>query len=271
MARLTGTTVDDLRLLNPALTRLMTPPNYPDFELRVPPGTGEPFAVAFAGLPVTERIPWKNHTVRKGETLAAIARRYGVSVSQVRQANTLPPGSALKAGMNLQIPTYMAAPSGGHGDILRASSRDRSRTGGKTVVKVRSGDTLTSIASRYRTSVANLKEWNHLSSNTIHVGDKLVVYARQEAEAGVVAGARPAGKGGAAGQKVAAASVVPGAGGSPAKETQGGPGRTYRVRKGDTLYRIATRMSTSVEAICSLNNLSASDTLHPGTLLLIGR
>src|SRR5437867_2585244 len=46
VAKLAATTLDVLRDLNPSLTRLMTPPNYPDFELHVPMGTGERFSAA---------------------------------------------------------------------------------------------------------------------------------------------------------------------------------------------------------------------------------
>ena len=45
--------------------------------------------------------------------------------------------------------------------------------------------------------------------------------------------------------------------------------RTYRVRSGDTLYKIASRLSTTVERICRVNNLSITEPLVPGTLLHI--
>src|SRR5262249_34947684 len=85
VAGLANSTLEQIQDLNPALVRLQTPPNYPDFELHLPAGTRERFSAAYSELPVSARIPWKMHTVRAGETLLAISRRYGVSETQLRQ------------------------------------------------------------------------------------------------------------------------------------------------------------------------------------------
>jgi len=120
ISRLSGTSVDDLKRLNPSLARLQTPPNYPDFQIHLPSGSGEAFATAFTQLPRGERIPWKSHTVSKGETLASLSHRYGVAVARIRDANGLGPKEALRAGRTLEIPTFVAPRAEGHREIAVA-------------------------------------------------------------------------------------------------------------------------------------------------------
>lgn len=252
IAELAGSTIDDLKFLNPALARLMTPPNYVDFRLRVPLGTGNRFAAAFTELPVSARIPWKSHTVRRGETLAALSRRYGVSVSQIRQANGLEGRQGLQSGSQLQIPTYIAPPAGGHGDLLRSESV--SKKSSKWVHKVRKGDTLASIAARYKTTLSALRSWNNLGSSSLKPGQRLVVYG---------GAAKP--------QAVKTSSAQRPPSTSRASAAGGGDAPSYRVRRGDTLFKIASRLSTTVENLCKMNNLSTRDPLLPGTLLKIER
>ncbi|PYT08748.1 MAG: lytic transglycosylase, partial [Acidobacteria bacterium] len=126
VAKNAGTTVEELKKLNPSLYRLQTPPNYPGFELRLPPGTGQAFQIVYGSLSPSERLLAQEHTVQKGETLAAIAHRYGVAVSSLTSANNLKRDSALKAGMVLSVPTSLAPLTGLHPDRPGESGRIRS-------------------------------------------------------------------------------------------------------------------------------------------------
>lgn len=260
VARLAGSTVEDIRTLNPALARLQTPPNYPDFELRVPQGTGDQFAQALGQLARSERIPWKSHKVSKGETLASLSRRYGVSVARIREANGLASSEHLRSGAELQIPTYVAPAATGHRDITRTRRAGVSTgTGQKLVHKVHRGDTLSSIARRYKTTVSALQSWNRLPPNSkINPGDRIVIYRGRSRPSAARSGAT----GGAS-----IGDDSPSSSGS----RESSAATTYRVRSGDTLFSIASRLSTSVEKICRLNNLSTRDTIFPGMLLTIDR
>ena len=97
------------------------------------------------------------YTVRAGDTLWSIGSRYGVTVNQLKQWNNLS-SDFLSIGMELSI-----------------SGEDNTPPVQGTVHTVVSGDTLWNIAFRYGTSVNQLKQWNNLSSDLIHVGTFLRV------------------------------------------------------------------------------------------------
>lgn len=92
------------------------------------------------------------HVVRKGETLTGIARRYSLTVKDLRAANQLANANALRVGQTLKIP---------QGTTRRHT--------------VRSGETLSSIAARYGTTVSRLRSANQLSGSLIRPSQVLVI------------------------------------------------------------------------------------------------
>lgn len=113
--------------------------------------------------------------------------------------------------------------------------------GERIVYKVKSGDYLGRIASKYRCSVAQIKRWNGLKSNNLRVGQRLVIYR----------GGSSAGK--------SAASASSGQS-SEAKSTPApSNAATYTVKKGDTLGKIAENHGCSVSQIKQWNNLSSNN------------
>lgn len=115
-----------------------------------------------------------SHQVRRGESLYSIARRYGTTVGSIATWNKLNPRSPIHPGDRLDVYANSRA-RGVPDDNERAADATRS-SGGKVVHSVRRGDTLYSIANRYKTTVAMLKRWNNLSRNLIKPGDRLTVY-----------------------------------------------------------------------------------------------
>ena len=90
VANLADTTVDAIKQLNPALLRNYTPPHGDGFVLRLRAGSGETFARAYELLPPdSAKAKIVTHTVTKGQTLQAIAKRYGQRVSQLMEINSL--------------------------------------------------------------------------------------------------------------------------------------------------------------------------------------
>jgi len=86
LAETAGIAEDEIRTLNPHL-RIGLAPAGRSTRLRVPVGAGEAFLARFAKIPVEERSTLREHTVVAGETLARIARRYGVPLDALRTVN----------------------------------------------------------------------------------------------------------------------------------------------------------------------------------------
>ena len=94
IAECVETPVDDIQLLNPELRRLATPANR-TFDVRVPRGQRRrPSAGAWTTLPAEKRVRFRTHVVARGQTLACIARQYGVRARDIAEANGLLRSSA---------------------------------------------------------------------------------------------------------------------------------------------------------------------------------
>ena len=167
--------VSALQELNPHVLRGMTPPK-DSFFVRVPVGRADSFAVAFAGLPKSERTGFHTLQSKKGESFASLAKREGLTARQVAQFNpkakTLKSGN-LAPGQTIIVPTAFvaaAATSAPDPSIERYSS-----SRGATTHVVRSGETLGGIALKYHTSTATLMRSNGLRRPLIFPGQSLIV------------------------------------------------------------------------------------------------
>jgi membrane-bound lytic murein transglycosylase D len=105
LAKCAGTTGDDLQLLNPELTQHCSPANYGGgYTLRIPKGKSQQFAAAITTVPESAKRNFAFHTVHKGETVKAIASRYGISPGDLADANDITTKTRLKRGIRLRIP-----------------------------------------------------------------------------------------------------------------------------------------------------------------------
>ena len=179
--------VRTIQELNPELRRWTTPVLATDYKLKVPAGTAELIESRLAGSDPEELAPLNRHTVKKGETLVTIARKLGVSRTDLAEANYLRTSAKLQAGQQLIVPRapnlLLATRSGspapietGKGSVETvavASTTGIAET--RRTHHVRAGETLSSIARLYRTTVSSLKEWNGLRSNAIQAGQRLTI------------------------------------------------------------------------------------------------
>jgi membrane-bound lytic murein transglycosylase D len=101
-ARLAGVSVDEIRRLNPALTR-QTVRGGGSHRLLIPTKSAASFRTQLAGLAEQQRAHWIRHRIRAGDTLSAIARRYRITVAHLRKFNQLPDYSIM-AGDLLIVP-----------------------------------------------------------------------------------------------------------------------------------------------------------------------
>lgn len=107
IAEIAGVGVEVLKDLNPELLQDQVPPGEALYELRVPSGMGTRLSTILDTLTVgvTNSMSWTRHKVLSGETVTKIARKYGVDVSDVLEANGMTSRSTLLRGATLKIPS----------------------------------------------------------------------------------------------------------------------------------------------------------------------
>lgn len=189
------------RRLNPAYRpeviegKLYVPPGH---LIRVPAGHASAFSVGYARLGSSERFDAQRsyfllHKVGKGDSIGKLARQYGVSAAAIRSANGLKKDT-IRAGQVIKIPPHQEARPGpvvvavGESKpmLTRAQTAavEAERVAAAAPAKarlrlhrVRSGQTLSSIAKRYSISVTALRAANDLEGNHLSVGQKLRIPA----------------------------------------------------------------------------------------------
>jgi membrane-bound lytic murein transglycosylase D len=162
VADLCGVGLDTIQEMNPELSHGVSPPGVP-YAIKIPKGLKATFAEAYAKLPEDQRVRkvyvphiesesygsrYRTQVVayhaRGGDTLAALSRRYGVSVADLARTNRMSPRGTLKKGDAIKIPMKLAAAgrhgygryreerasrsySPRHGYLARETSRERPR------------------------------------------------------------------------------------------------------------------------------------------------
>lgn len=276
VAECVGSSFQELKNLNPALLRWCTPPDLDRWVLNLPAGTRETFAAKYADIPKENKVTWAHHKVRSGETLSAIAGKYGVSLAEVQRFNKIK-GSFIRAGQDLVIPVprdkdhyrkYLASqktsaprPSS---TAYKPKPKPVTDVPGRTkkIYEVKQGDSLWDIALTHSVTVTQIRDWNGLGySRLIKPGQKLNIWL----------------PGGATPPKLTAAP-------EPPKETilaqaefprldealQQPDSKTiiHTVRSGDTLWDIAQSYEVSIQDIKRWNG-KRNSVIHPGEELKI--
>lgn len=187
VAEWAGVSLDDIEGLNPELRRWTTPVNYTGYELKVPVGRGTRLAERLANADPAELAAFKRYNVRRGETLASVARKHRLSRTELAVANGLGTRSKLRAGQTLIIPRPpavglaantrgSAAASASSASKRSVSRASRTTSAPKSITyRVKKGDTLSRIAARHDVSVAELRKWNKLRGSSIKVGARLTI------------------------------------------------------------------------------------------------
>lgn len=242
-AGLIGSSYQELKTLNPAFIRWCTPPGDTTW-LILPDGTADRFVAAYAALPDDQKRRQTVHIVHRGETLSAIARKYGTTVADIRAVkdNRLHNLNLLAVGQELVIPV---APE--HYKASAAEYRVAAEPPPKLQDihhKVRKGENLTQIAARYGTTVSAVKLNNKLyKSSRIYPGQRLVIKTGRAAAA-------------------VAEDDPPEAASSPSpKPTE------HTVRKGEALSAIAVKYGVTVADLQRLNKIMDPAKLNVGIRL----
>ena len=151
----------DLRHLNAGFKRWATSPDGPH-RLLIPLNAEGNVDHAELAISQATAINFQNHVIAQGDSLSAIARKYGVSVSALQKSNGLS-NSRIRAGRNLLVPVRGTASNSGN--ITTAAYQATSAAA--STHTVRRGDTLWSISRRYNVEISNLLAWNNLSVNQV--------------------------------------------------------------------------------------------------------
>ena len=113
------------------------------------------------------------HTVRKGESLGSIAKKYKVSTANIKKWNRLK-SDTVRVGQKLTI--YRSGGSSGSSTASKSSNSGQNKSASTVKTHtVRKGETLSSISRKYGCTVAQLKQWNNLKSNSVMVNQKLKI------------------------------------------------------------------------------------------------
>ncbi len=284
LAECAGTDPDMMRILNPELVQWCTPPGLKGYELRIPVGSSKLFRDRYAQIPDDKKRDWIVHTIHRGETLASIAKKYEIPAEIIQESNHISSSRKLPVGKNLAIPVprgsqrfaglvassaraeasmmSMDASSVRHVDgrtkIARALSYARAHPPADTHDKkrlkynVKKGDTIGNIAEWYGCRAADIRNWNDIPyGRPIRTGAELTIWVdkREVTKYEKVDEMTFA-------QKQA---MLPQKTETPAADESGGDdSKSYTVKKGDVLEKIAQDRGVSVGELKQWNHLRTS-------------
>ena len=236
IARACEVTFDEIRELNPELSRWCTPPDFPDYEIKIPFGKKELFLKNFGILHSGVKFQFKTHVVKKGDTFSKIARLYRIDVEPILEINRLNKKSRLSAGTNLLIPLPKD-------QDLKTDRPAKKESGGtdqgpkpvETTYTIKKGDSLWSIANEMGVNIGALSRWNNVHPDKkLMAGDKLKIRISETSHSSEEASGKKVGK-----------EII------------------YVVKEGDTLWSIAKKFNLTVSEIKALNHLGKGDRIHP--------
>ncbi len=251
---------ETLNILNAELRHRITPDR--PYILKVPTAMAERLINVLDEVPETEKprasYPSKRavirHKVRRGESLASIASKYNISVAMLASYNHLSKKHRPVAGQRLKVPIQTTKVTG-------ASSKMKVTTVYNTIHhKVQKGDTLTSLARKYGTTVTDLRKSNLMDNDTLKIGQMLRIDAGHDE--GTQRSKRSSGKKVEGKEKAVIKSVS-------GKEAESKKAKKYTVKKGDSLNKIARENNMSLDKLLDMNSLARKNSIHPGQVILI--
>ncbi|MEK1322674.1 MAG: Peptidoglycan hydrolase [Limosilactobacillus fermentum] len=176
------------------------------------------------------------YTVKSGDTLSSIASSHNTTTAALTSLNSLANPNLIYVGQVLKLANTTTASTSSTSSAASTSSSAMTYT-------VKSGDTLSSIASSYNTTTSTLTSLNNLSNpNLIYVGQVL---------------------------KVAGSSTSVSTSTSSSSASQATTSGTYTVKAGDTLSSIAISYNTTTAALASANSISNTNLIYVGQVLKV--
>lgn len=247
-AELAGIEIKDLSYLNPGFNQWATDPNGPH-QLLVPIEVADHFQQNLRTYPPDQRMVWENYTVKSGDALSTIAKKFNTSVATIKKVNKLK-GNTIRIKQNLLIPkATQSSHYYAYSDPQRLKkTQNRSAKAGskKNTYRVKSGDSFWKIARQYEVNANQLAKWNGMSPrDPLSIGKELVIWTQDK------------------NTTTASTNTSAGAQNPLLRKV------AYQVRRGDSLYRIASRFNLAVNDIVNWNSLRKNKYIQPGQKLTL--
>jgi membrane-bound lytic murein transglycosylase D len=183
VARIVDVPYQTLKELNPELRRWCTPPNYQNYLLKLPKGKKELFLAEYAKVPedqrYTERIAYSRYRAKKQDTLKAVAARFNTSPERLAELNHLKLSAKIK-GRSLIVPVQSAVSlKQSHKTAApEAVQPEQANAEGIRYYIVKKGDTLYSLAKKFKVTTSILAAWNNLADKVALKPGKRIIVAK---------------------------------------------------------------------------------------------
>lgn len=261
-AKLANMPVSDFVSLNPAFNKPVVRSDTPT-QLLLPVDKADTFSNNLENYD-KPLVSWQAYTAKMGERFSSIAKKFNVTVAWLKEHNPiqLSRKGQLTSEHTLMVPlkgnqeyriaeadkplTVASLPTAAKKEPLPEPASPQPKK-----IKIKSGDSLYTLAQRYQVTVADLEKWNKIKHKQLKVGQTLVISSPEKAQT----------------QQVKLADKSRSSSDKHNNQVKPAPVR-YVVKKGDTLYGIAQKFDVAVDDIEQMNNLKHR-TLKPGVKLIL--
>jgi membrane-bound lytic murein transglycosylase D len=236
VAQMADVPIDVLFTLNPGYSRFATSPDGP-YRVVLPVDGAELLQASLEKVDASVLMRWDQVVVRNGDTLSEISARHHVPVSVLLASNNLN-GDMIRVGQKLRLPRddqLMIDPYYAQAATELANLQSGLIASLQITHRVKSGESLSVIARRYKVSAKDLQRWNNISDpRTLRAGATITVFHQ------------------------------------PAKQRPASSGSVkYVVQRGDSLWSIAQKYKVQVSELKSWNGLNGNSMLQPGQSIRI--
>ena len=219
------------------------------FKAALIPAASVPASLPTAMRPAKSAVP-AVYTIARGDTISAVAGRYGLDTFAVLKLNNLQANTIIYPGQKIKLTGSTPAPAAKPATPAKSTSASvttavTSASGAGRVYVVKAGDTLGGIAARHGVGLSEVFKWNGLGMSS-------VIYPGQKVKVG-------------GGSSTPAPAATKPASSAPAPARSG----SYTIKAGDTLSGIAARNSVRLSDVLSANRLTMSSIIYPGQKLVI--
>ena len=247
----TGCSVEEIKNLNRQLRRMVAPPEFNYYDIKVPAGKGELLAQNLPRVHVSVSTEFKSYTIRKNDTLKRICTKYNLNKKTLLKANNLRKAK-LTAGNRLRIPYQITQYKLLTEQEMASTNKYATSRDQFILHKIKPGESVSQIATLYGVNPQMIAAWNDLPSiHKIRAGQQLALYLN------------PVTSNDTSGIRLSKVSKKHS--GTTVRKAKAS---YYKVRGGDSLWKIARKFNLRTADIKDWNNLK-NNLIHPGLKLLL--